>query len=183
MRQFCGWLVIVLFACACDSNRVPFGPTAMPTPAPAATSPPAYTGYTGGNWKFYSFNPWQPAVGPALALNTTVNAIVDVGELCVPDIYRQWGARACERFVVTVPTDGWLHASLKWDPSAPGFDLGLVGEVVLVASTGQFASSDWHKAVVDIRAPVVPGVYDLLVLAYSQQVALPFQLGTELQAN
>jgi hypothetical protein len=58
-----------------------------------------------------------------------------------------------------------------------------VGEVVLVASTGQFASSDWHKADVDIRAPVVPGIYDLLVLAYSQAVALPFQLTTELQAN
>jgi hypothetical protein len=130
-----------------------------------------------------ALRPWHPAVGPALALNTTVNAIVDVDELCVPDIYRQWGARACERFVVTVPTDGWLHASLKWDPSAPGFDLRLVGEVVLVASTGQFASSDWQKADVDIRAPVVPGIYDLLVLAYSQAVALPFQLRTELQAN
>jgi len=82
----------------------------MPTPAPAATSP---AGYTGGNWQSYSFKPWHPAVGPALALTPTVNAIVNVDELCVPDIYQQWGARACDRFVVTVPTDEWLHASSK----------------------------------------------------------------------
>jgi len=95
---------------------------------------------------------------------------VEIGELCVSDIYWQWGARACKRFVVSVPSEGWLHGFLHWDTAAQRFDLNLVGEVVLVQRSGRFATSDWHQVDAHVFAKVEPDVYDLLVLSYSDDV-------------
>ena len=108
---------------------------------------------------------------------------MEIGELCVSDIYWQWGARACKRFVVSVPSEGWLHGFLHWDTAAQGFDLNLVGEVVLVQRSGRFATSDWHQVDAHVFAKVEPDVYDLLVLSYSDDVRLPFQLRTELRGE
>jgi hypothetical protein len=106
---------------------------------------------------------------------------VEANEQCVPDIYQKWGARGCARFVVSVPSDGWLHAFLRWDSSAPGFDLKQAGEVVLVAPTGRFAASDLEREEVELSALVEPGIYDVLVMSYTSGVRLPFQLRAELQ--
>jgi hypothetical protein len=86
-----------------------------------------------------------------------------------------WGARACKRFVVSIPSEGWLHGFLHWDTTAQGFDVNLIGEVVLVQRSGRFATSEWHQ--VDAH------VFDLLVLSYSDDVRLPFQLRTELRGE
>jgi len=59
-----------------------------------------------GNWTPWLFTGWQPGVGAPLGPNATINAAVEIGELCVPDIYWQWGARACKRFVVSIPSEG-----------------------------------------------------------------------------
>jgi hypothetical protein len=46
-----------------------------------------------GNWTPWFFSLWQPGLGEPLGVGTTINAAVETGELCVPDIYWQWGAR------------------------------------------------------------------------------------------
>jgi hypothetical protein len=53
--------------------------------------------------------------------------------------------------------------------------VNLIGEVVLVQRSGRFATSEWHQ--VDAH------VFDLLVLSYSDDVRLPFQLRTELRGE
>ena len=182
MRQLFWWFPFVVFAYGC-SDHPPLSPTALVASTPAVTpSPPRPSGDT-DNWTPWFFAPWQPRVGPPLGLNVTINAAVEPDELCVSDIYQQWGARACERFVVSVPSDGWLHGYVHWDTSAPGFDQSLVGEVVLVQSSGRFATSQWHEVDPHVVAKVEADTYDLLVLSYSNEVRLPFQLRTELRAE
>ncbi len=61
--------------------------------------------------------------------------------------------------------------------------MNLVGEVVLVQRSGRFATSDWHQVDTRVFAKVEPDTYDLLVLSYSNDVTLPFQLRTELRAE
>jgi hypothetical protein len=102
------------------------------------------------------------------------------GQLCVPDIYEQWGARECQRFVVTILSPGWLHGLLRWDTSAPAFDLNLAGEIVVVASAGRFATSDWKQAETTVFAKVAPGTYDVLVMSYVR-ARLPFRLRADLR--
>ena len=106
-----------------------------------------------------------------------------MNELCIPDIYQQWGGRACKGFVVSVPSGGWLHAFLRWDPSASGFDPKFSGEVVVVASTGRFAVSDWMQTTAaEVFAKVEPGPYDILVIP-SVDARFPFQLRAELRPD
>jgi hypothetical protein len=81
--------------------------------------------------------------------------------------------------VVEVSSPGRLDAALRWDDAAPGFDLTLAGEVVLVAPSGRFASSDWQLPDPHVFAVVEPGEYDLLVISYVQ-TNQPFQLTTAL---
>jgi hypothetical protein len=171
-----------VLACGCSGNELSVAPTSTPTsPTPVAVVPPPLR--DAGNWTPFYFSPWQPGLGSTLGFGATINAAVDVDELCVPDIYWQWGARACERYIIQVPSGGWLHGLLRWDASAPGFDPSLAGEVVLVASTGRFATSDWKRVETEVFALVEPGLYDILVLSYAQTTRLPFQLRAELRSQ
>ena len=180
MRQWTAWVpVVTLVVSGCDSDKLLVAPTSTPAPAAAAAPQPSRDA---GNWTPFSFAPWQPGLGAPLGLGATINAAVDVEELCVSDIYRQWGARACKRFVIQVPSVGWLHGLVRWDTSAPGFDLSLAGEVVLVASTGRFATSEWGRADNEVFARVEPGSYDMLVMSYVH-ARLPLQLRTELRSE
>jgi hypothetical protein len=183
MRQLLWWFPLVVFGDGCSSNNLPLTPTTPVASTPAITSSPPRPNRDAGNWTPWLFTSWQPGVGPPLGLNVTINAAVEPNELCVSDIYQQWGARACTRFVVSVPSDGWLHGFLHWDASAQGFDLNLIGEVVLVQRSGRFATSEWHDVDTHVFAKVEPDTYDLLVLSYSNEVRLPFQLRTELRAE
>jgi len=182
MRQLLGCCSVVVFACGCSGgNNLPLAPT--PVATPVFTPAPAPPLRESGNWTPFFFARWQPGIGPPLGLSTTIAAAVEMNELCIPDIYQQWGARACKRFVVSVPSDGWLHGFLHWDASAQGFDLNLIGEVVLVQRSGRFATSEWHEVDTHVFAKVEPDTYDLLVLSYSNEARLPFQLRTELRPN
>ena len=181
MRQFMWWFPLVVFGYGCSDNNLPLTPTGAS--AHAVTPGGPLPTRDEGNWTPWLFTGWQPAVGAPLGPNATINAAVEIGELCVSDIYWQWGARACKRFVVSVPSDGWLHGFLHWDTTAAGFALNLVGEVVLVQRSGRFATSEWHQVDAHVFAKVEPDVYDLLVLSYSDEVRLPFQLRTELRAD
>ena len=80
----------VLFTCACNGNTLSVAPTSTPTRPPTASVPPLPF-RDAGNWTPWSFAPWQPGLGVPLSLNITVNPTVDIEELCVPDIYQQWG--------------------------------------------------------------------------------------------
>ena len=180
MRQLLMWCLVVVFACGCSGGS---NPPVSPTPAPALTPAPSPQLRDSGNWTPFFFARWQPGMGALLALNATIDAAVEMNELCIPDIYQQWGGRACKRFVVTVPSDGWLHAFLRWDSSASGFDLNLAGEVVLVASTGRFAVAGWKETTdAEVFARVEPGPYDILVIP-SVDARFPFQLKAELRPN
>ena len=183
MRKWIGSLsTVAVLASGCGGNELPVAPTPAPSLAPPVTS--ALLPFRdAGNWTPWSFAPWQPGPGAPLDVGATINAAVDVDELCVSDIYWQWGARACQRFVIHAPTAGWLHGLLRWDTSAPGFDLSLAGEVVLVATSGRFATSDWKQVELEVFARVEPGSYDILVLSYAQATRLPFQLRTELRSQ
>ena len=180
MRQLLWWFPFMVSAYGCSGNNLPLPPSAPAAPTPAVIPSPPRPSRDDGNWTPWFFVPWQPGVGPPLGLNVTINAAVEPDELCVSDIYWQWGARACKRFVISVPSDGWLHGFLHWDASAQGFDVNLIGEVVLVQRSGRFATSEWHQVDTHVFAKVEPDTYDLLVLSYSNQVRLPFQLRTEL---
>jgi len=181
MRQLCWWFPLVVFANGCSNSSLPLTPTNPVAGTPSVSPSPPLPNRDGGNWTPWLFTGWQPGVGAPLGPNAAINAAVEIGELCVSDIYWQWGARACKRFVVSVPSEGWLHGFLHWDTAAQRFDLNLVGEVVLVQRSGRFATSDWHQVDAHVFAKVEPDVYDLLVLSYSDDVRLPFQLRTELR--
>jgi hypothetical protein len=110
-----------------------------------------------------------------------VDSTVDVNDLCVPDLRFVWDARAsCKRFVVSVSNSGWLDASLLWDPTAPGFDASLSGDVVLVAPDGRFADSDWQHTEEHISVSVEPGDYGVLVMSYVP-ASVPFQIRIQLR--
>jgi len=183
MRQRCWWFPLVVFANGCSNSSLPLTLTNPVAGTPAVIPIPPLPNRDAGNWTPWLFTGWQPGVGAPLGSNATINAAVEIGELCVSDIYWQWGARACKRFVVSVPSEGWLHGFLHWDTTAHGFDLNLIGEVVLVQRSGRFATSDWHQVDAHVFAKVEPDVYDLLVLSYSDDVRLPFQLRTELRGE
>jgi hypothetical protein len=173
------WLSLVILAFGCSGNDAALTPPAVVAPTPLSTPPPLPF-RDAGNWTPFSFIGWQPGRGAALPLDVLVKGAVDADDLCVRDIYDQWGARACKGFVVSVPAAGWFHAFLHWDSTAPGFDRELAGEVVLVASTGRFATSPWRVIEPEVFARVTPGSYDVLVMSYSQ-VRLPFELRAELR--
>ena len=153
-------------------------PTQASAPAPVTTPTPLLF-RDEGNWTPWFFSPWQPGLGEPLGVGATINAGVETGELCVPDIYWQWGARACKRYAIQVPSEGWLHGFLRWDASAPGFDPSVAGEVVIVATSGRFATSDWQQVDLEVFARVEQGLYEMLVLSYAQTTGLPFQLRTD----
>jgi hypothetical protein len=136
-----------------------------------------------GNWSpwyFFAWQ-WQSGLGEPLVLDRTVDAIVEVNDLCVPGLRSTWDARSsCKRFVVSVPSDGGLHAFVRWDTSAPGFDPSLSGDVVLVAPDGRFTASGWQHAEEHIYGLVQPGDYGVLVMSYVP-ANLPFQIRTELR--
>ena len=178
MRTLVGWFSVVLFSCGCNGNDLPLTPT--PTPAVPVAPTSALPNRDAGNWTPWSFAPWQPGLGAPLELNATVNATVDEGDICVPDIYQQWGARSCQRFVVRVTSVGWFHGFVRWDASATGFDQSLAGEVVLVAPTGRFATSDWKHIDTEVVAKVDSGAYDVLAMSYVP-ATLPFQIRGELR--
>jgi hypothetical protein len=178
MHHWSGWALIVVLACGCGTYE-PVAPMG-PTPAPTSVGPPPSR--DAGNWTPFSFYPWHPELGVPLTLNATINTSVEADDLCVSDIYWQWGARSCDRFVVSVPSEGWLHAFLRWDVSAPGFDPGLAGEVVIVASTGRFATSGRRQTEPQVFAKVAPGAYDVLVMSYVQ-ASLPYQLRAEVRPD
>ena len=178
MHKSIAWLsTVAVLACGCHGNELPIAPTSTPMPAASVAPAPSRDAE---NWTPFYFSPWQPGRGAPLAMNTTVSATVNADDICVPDIYQQWGARSCSRFVVEVPAEGWLHGLLRWDASAPGFEPDLAGEVVIVASTGRFATSGWKQTAPDVFARVEPGAYDVLVMSYVQ-TRLPFQLRMELR--
>jgi len=183
MRQLLVWCSVVVFACGCSGgSNLPLAPTPTAS-APVFTPAPAPQLRDSGNWTPFFFARWQPGIGAAIALNATINAAVEMNELCIPDIYQQWGGRACKRFVLTVPSDGWLHAFLRWDSSPSGFDPKFAAEVVFVASTGRFAVSDLKPTTdTEVFARVEPGPYDILVIP-SVDTRFPFQLRTELRPN
>ena len=182
MRQLWGWCSVGVFACSCSGDNLPLAPTPTAS-APVVVTTPTLPLRDSGNWTPFFFARWQPGIGAPLALNAPIDAAVEMNELCIPDIYQQWGGRACKRFVVTVPSDGWLHAFLRWDSSAAGSDPNLAGEVVFVAQTGRFAVSDWKQTTdAEVFAKVEPGPYDILVIP-SVDARFPFQLKAELRPN
>jgi hypothetical protein len=182
MRQLLGCCSVVVFACACSGNNLPLAPTPTAS-APALAPTPTLPLRDSGNWTPFFFARWQPGIGTSLGLNATIAATVEMNELCIPDIYWQWGGRACKQFVVIVPSDGWLHAYLRWDSSASGLDPKFTGEVVLIAPTGRFAVSDWQQTTdTEVFAKVEPGPYDIMVIP-SVDARFPFQLRAELRPN
>jgi hypothetical protein len=160
------------------------------SPTPSAT--PARSAFTvnllapepaNGHWLPWFFSQWQPGVGEPFHLGERADSTVDVNDLCVSNLRSTWDARAsCKRFTVSVRSDGWLAAFLRWDPSAPGFDPSLSGDVVLVAPDGRFAASDWQHTEESIDALVHPGEYGVLVMSYVP-ATLPFQIRVELRSS
>ena len=59
----------------------------------------------------------------------------------------------------------------RWGASAPGFDPTLAGEVVLVAATGRFATSEYKRIDTEVFAKVEATTYDILVMSYSSSAA------------
>ena len=192
MRWPCRWLsVVVLGAAACDSNGLPESPTAPSLSLSASASASAELASmpqfgpppnSDGNWSPWFFPAWQAGIAASLAPDgSVVDAVVEVDDLCVSYIRATWDARtSCKRFTVSVPSDGWLDASLRWDTTAPGFDPSLSGDVVLVAPSGRFTASDWRHTEEQISALVEPGDYGVLVMSYVP-VSLPFQIKLELR--
>jgi len=188
VRQFAGCLSVVVLVAACNTNEL----LVSPTPPPSSLSVSAVSGSmprsrprsledSVGNWSPWFYPQWQPGIGDPVAANGTFSAIVEVNDLCAPSLRRVWDARSsCKRFSVSVPSDGWLGAFLKWDASAPGFSENLAGEVVLVAPDGRMASSSWQHVEEEISAFVRPGNYGVLVMTYVP-VSLPFQIKLELR--
>ena len=94
MRQAFGWLSVVVFAWGCNSTSLE-SPTA---PSVTSTNPQVRAEPPGGNWSPWFFYPWQAGIGEPLALGATASATVEAQHECVPNLYWEWGARACKRF-------------------------------------------------------------------------------------
>lgn len=179
MRQLIGWLCVSVLTSACTANSLPLSPS-----APSSVFGPSRgASVDSGNWTPWFFNGWQPGLGPALVLGTTVEAMVEVDDVCVANLRQTWDARAsCKRFVVSVSSHGWLEASIRWDPTAPGFDPSLSGDVVLVAPDGRFTASGWQHTEEQISGRVQPGNYGVLIMSYVP-ASLPFQITTDLRSD
>ena len=176
MRHRIGWLAIAVLTWGCGSDPVPFSPTTtFGSSVRRASSVAAPDGWLPWYWPA-----WQGGLGEPLVYGTTVNAVVEANVVCVSNLRQVWDARSsCRRYVVEVSSPGQLDVALQWDNAAPGFDLTLAGEVVLVASSGRFASSDWQSLDPHVLAVVEPGRYDLLVISYVQ-TNQPFQVTANL---
>ena len=183
MRQLSAWLSALMLAAGCSANQqLPLAPTpassAVSFSLQSASSPTEIRplDVSIGNWLPWYWGAWQPGAGEPLDASATIDGVVAANDVCVSNLRQVWDARSsCRRFLVSVPSEGRLEASLRWDASAPGFDESLAGEVVFVARDGRFASSDWQRSKVDAWAEVEPGDYTVLVITYVP-VSLPFQL-------
>jgi hypothetical protein len=173
MRQPFVWLSVILLTGGCGpSSYGPVSPTPSPGTTPSSVVP-------SGNY----FREWRPEAGELLEVGGTVESTVGANELCVHNLRTEWDARAsCKRFVASVLSDGQLDAFLRWDTTAPGFNLSLAGEVVLVAADGHFATSAWPGGGLQTFAFVRPGNYTVLVMSYVP-VTLPFQIRLEFRPN
>jgi hypothetical protein len=187
MRQWFGWVAvgsIVVLTTGCGAGALPTNPSsALASSSRTATSLPIGTRTleTADSWLPWSFPEWQPGPGEPLGLSATIDSVVEANDVCVPNLRRVWDAQSsCKRFLVSVPSAGWLYGSLLWDASAPGFTLNSAGDVVLVRHDGRFASSDWQRTEVEVSARVEPGDYTVLVMIYVP-VSLPFQLRMDLR--
>jgi hypothetical protein len=180
MRQSWFW-VILLFAFGCGDDRIPTAPTSAPTPAPAAPSP-AVPSRDANNWTPFVFPSWEAGLGEPLTAGSSVTSKVIAGDICVANIRTAWDRRAsCRRYAVTISSKSRFDLFLRWDPSAPGYDPTLVGDVVLVAPDGRFNSSPSLSPEEHTWAVVEPGVYGVIVNSYVD-TDLPFQLRTQLDA-
>lgn len=184
MRRALGWVSIVVFSCGCSSDYLPLSPTESVTSGQSGGSGRSSLSLEpAGGWLPWYWRDWQPGIGERLVPGGTVDTIVEANDVCVSNLRTVWDARSsCRRFVVSVSSPGRLDASLLWDPAAPGFDLSLAGEVVLVAPSGRFASSNWQQVDPQVFALVEPGSYGLLVISYVA-TSLPFQLTTALSSS
>ncbi len=181
MRRLLGYLPVVVLTAACSATDMPVSPTATPGSSPRY----GIRNLEGSDpgWSPWFYPQWQPSIGEPLGENGLTDSIVEVGDICAPNLRWVWDARSsCKRFLISVSGDGWLQASLRWDTSAPGFDESLAGEVVLVAPDGRMASSAWQRADVAVRVPVQRGDYGALVMTYVP-VNQPFQLAMEHQSR
>ena len=179
MRQFC-LSVVVLCAFGCSGNEVPLTPTPATSAASAPTSVPPRDSQ---NWTPFTFPDWQAGIGEPLTANATVATTVIAGDICVSNIRTAWDRRAsCRRYTLAVRAPGRLDLFLRWDPSAPGYDPMLVGDVVLIAPNGRFNASPAANVDEHTWALVEPGDYGVLVMSYVE-TNLPFQLRAELKAT
>jgi hypothetical protein len=180
MRPWLAWLPLVVFGWGCSGGmEIPSTPTpnaVLPSPSanPAPWAPDVR------NWSPFYFPSWQVGIGEVLSLGTAVSSTVIAGDVCVSHLRMTWDARtSCRRYTLEVPVQGKLEAFLHWDPSAPGFNPAVVGDVVFIAPNGQFNSSpaltvdEYNWALVD------PGTYGVLVMSYVD-ATLPFELRMEL---
>lgn len=190
MRRLLRYLPVVVLTAACSATDMPVSPTATPSSGAASAMSGSIPRFgirslegSDPGWSPWFYPQWQPSIGEPLGENGLADSIVEVGDICAPNLRWVWDARSsCKRFLISVSGDGWLQASLRWGTSAPGFDEGLAGEVVLVAPDGRMASSAWQRADVAVRVPVQRGDYGALVMTYVP-VNQPFQLGMEHQSR
>ena len=153
MRRLTAWLSVAVFASGCTVADVP----ASPSPSYPSQRISIRPIVDAGNWSPWFFFGWQPGLGQPLVPGLGVDAIVTAGDECVPNIRWTWDARtSCTRFVTSVSASGWLDAFLTWDPTAPGFNPALSGDVVLVAPDGRFTASDWQHTEEHIFGRVEP---------------------------
>jgi hypothetical protein len=179
MRQPLGWLAVAMLSWGCSADPVLFSPTAR---FGASVRPFSNLEVPPDGWLPWYWPEWQPGAGEPLVPGATLNAVVEANDICVANVRRVWDARSsCRRYVVEAPSTGRFDATLVWDQTAPGFDLRLAGEVVLVAPNGRFASSDWQQLDLHVFAVVEPGTYGLVIISYAP-VSLPFQLTTAMSA-
>jgi hypothetical protein len=187
MRRLLGCIPAVVLVAACSVADGPASPTALDGPVfsalPGSTPHIGIRSLDGSDpgWSPWFYPQWQTGIGEPLAADSIVESVVEAGDICAPNLRWVWDARSsCRRFRVSVPAEGRLQASLRWDVSSPGFDANLAGEVVLVAPDGRMAASAWQRAEVAVATPVEPGEYGALVISYVP-VNQRFELGIELQ--
>jgi hypothetical protein len=184
MRRLCGWISVLMLTTACGADGLPIAPSSSSTSSPLLVGHPVAGTHAPepiDGWLPWSFRQWQPGLGEPLGVNAAIESKVEANDVCVSNLRQVWDARSsCKRFLVSAPSSGWLYSTLRWDDSAPGFDLALAGDVVFVRPDGRFASSDWQRTEVEVAARVEPGDYTVLVITYGP-VSLPFQLRTALR--
>ena len=180
MRVPLGCLSVVMILAGCGTTGLPTAPSSTPFMSVPSGSMLHFETLP-GNWSPWFYPQWQPGIGQPLAIGESVSTVVDADDICAPHLRAVWDARSsCKRFNVSVPADGWLDTSLRWDASAAGFDERLAGEFVLVAPDGRMASTDWQHVEQQLSAHVQPGDYGVLVMIYVP-VSLPFRIELELR--